>query len=52
MKSHHPPDLDKIFNRPKPTAREIDESYNRARRARGPTYPNRLKDEPRGNRNE
>ena len=47
MKSHLPPDLSKVFGRTKPTPQQIDESYHRARTARGAKYPDRLKPETR-----
>lgn len=47
MKSHLPPDLSKVFGRAKPTPKEIDDSYHRARTARGGKHPDRLKPETR-----
>ena len=58
MKTHLPPDITKVLGGPKPTAREIDESYHRARTARGGAHADRLKPEDpadlkqRGNRDE
>ena len=47
MKSHHPPNLKKIF-KPQPTAKEIEDSYHRARMARGSSHRDALKPEEPG----
>ena len=47
MKSHLPPDINKVFGTRKPTAREIEDSYHRARTARGGKNRDALKPEVR-----
>ncbi len=44
MKSHHPPDIKKVFAN-KPSAKEIADSFDRARRAQGSQFRNSLESE-------
>ncbi len=44
MKSHHAPDIKKVFAN-KPSAQEVADSFDRARRAQGSQFRNALESE-------